>query len=309
VSPARLLLGCLIVLVPALVGCGGAESESSLAAAALERTEARGTFRMSARIAQANAGRDSAVECAGSADYEHERFQISCGDWGETRVIGDSSYVRGAGIAGFPTAENRWVRVPNAERDRSFAALAPSSMLQKLRRASIDTEEVAEEQVRGVPTVRYELTVSCERADLLCADETTTVGVWVDEDGLVRRISTQEQRTSAILEFFDFGVEVDIVRPRAEDVAKPQDLEPKPCTGGGAPIADERATRALRRNGFEIASQDTCAGGAAASFAGMSAASAGSNGRGTLVCLLYQRPPAGAPATVRHSTSLGTDRL
>jgi hypothetical protein len=39
------------------------------------------------------------------------------------------------------------------------------------------------------------------------------VDVWIDEEGLVRRIALEDGGSPAAVEFFDFGVEVDIEAP------------------------------------------------------------------------------------------------
>jgi hypothetical protein len=115
---------------------------------------------------------------------------------GEVRKIRATSYVRGGGIAGFTTIGKRWARVPEAGRGDRPDDFAPSTVLKTLRAASIETERLRQEDVRGEPTVRYRLTVSCEQADLVWPGETTTtVDVWVYVDGLVRRIAMHSEGT------------------------------------------------------------------------------------------------------------------
>ena len=129
----------------------------------------------------------------------------------------------------------------------------PSQVLQYLRAASEDVEEVGKEDVRGVETTHYRMTVDLrkvvERApedqreqlrasveQLIEASgiETVPTEVWIDEEGLARRIrlayETMELapgQTGAMtmtMELFDFGVEVDIQPPPPEGVTDIREL-------------------------------------------------------------------------------------
>jgi hypothetical protein len=124
----------------------------------------------------------------------------------------------------------------------------PSQSLQYLRGASDDFEEVGEEEVRGVETTHYRGTIdlhkaveqlpedargSFERAiDLIGTDE-LPLDVWIDDDGMARRMKYEQPLPSAggeegamelTMEFFDFGVDVDVEPPPSDEVIDIQEL-------------------------------------------------------------------------------------
>jgi hypothetical protein len=124
----------------------------------------------------------------------------------------------------------------------------PSQSLQYLRGASDDFEEVGEEEVRGVETTHYRGTIdlhkaveqlpedargSFERAiDLIGTDE-LPLDVWIDDDGMARRMKYDQPLPSAggeegamelTMEFFDFGVDVDVEPPPSDEVIDIKEL-------------------------------------------------------------------------------------
>ncbi len=127
----------------------------------------------------------------------------------------------------------------------------PSQFLNYLRAASKDVAEVGEKEVRGVATTHYRAKIDLEKvADQAPAESreqvrasidalirqtgmrTMPVEVWIDEDGLLRRERLemtfdvpggasgieQEAAMTMTMDFFDFGVEVDVEPPPADQV-------------------------------------------------------------------------------------------
>jgi hypothetical protein len=121
----------------------------------------------------------------------------------------------------------------------------PSSYLESLRGVTGDPEEVGTEVVRGVETTHYSVSmdpaaaladVPEEQRDLLEAqlgqlgDGTISVDVWVDADGLPRRLVMDlsemfssmgmgaEASTVMTVEYFDYGAPVDIQVPSPDEV-------------------------------------------------------------------------------------------
>ena len=120
----------------------------------------------------------------------------------------------------------------------------PNDYLDYLREQSGEPERMGEEEVHGVPTTRYRTTldqrqvmrdqleddgwkaVNIERylEQMVATEE--DVEIWVDADGLVRRIvkTTNAQlplmthRSVTTIVYFDFGVEQNIVAPPAAEV-------------------------------------------------------------------------------------------
>jgi hypothetical protein len=127
------------------------------------------------------------------------------------------------------------------------ASFDPSATLDQIRAAADTTESVGPDLVRGVRTTHYRSTMSLEkmyRSNDAVADEvgfqrllsqfsspTTTADVWIDNDGLIRRITYEiplKAKASTInLEFFDFGVKTDIAIPAPEDTVDFAELTAK----------------------------------------------------------------------------------
>jgi hypothetical protein len=122
----------------------------------------------------------------------------------------------------------------------------PAELLQFLRGTSDEIEELGEAEVRGVETTRYRATIDLEEAAERAADagdlpdemreamkagvermkaqtglETLPVEVWVDDDGLLRRmqmdlsfpVEAQEVAMEMTMDLFDFGVDVSVAPP------------------------------------------------------------------------------------------------
>jgi hypothetical protein len=124
----------------------------------------------------------------------------------------------------------------------------PTQALQYLRGASDDFEKVGDEEIRGVETTHYRGTVdlrkaaaelsesvreSIDRIIELTGESTVPFDVWVDDEGLARRIkyeqplpgSNGETATMAItMDFYDFGIDVDVTPPEADEVIDIQEL-------------------------------------------------------------------------------------
>src|SRR5262245_40352355 len=201
----RLLLA---VTALALVGagCGSAQDDPSLAEAAA-KTEATGSSRFAVDGTDASGTQPVEITCIGEANYASERVHVRC-DYGpsetvEMIAVGRVTYMRGS-ILGFAGAGEKWVK---NEGDSVGTDLAPQHLLAMLRRASQSTERLGEEQVRSVETTHYRLVVDCEQAELDCESDTSSVDVWIDGDGVVRKIEVAEGDSPFTFEFYDFGAE------------------------------------------------------------------------------------------------------
>ncbi len=118
----------------------------------------------------------------------------------------------------------------------------PRQALLYLEAASGRVDEVGEEDVRDVATTHYRMTVDLEKVAKLNPEQRENVErvieqsgvrevpteVWVDEDGLVRRMKLlyddmqfaagQRGDMAMTMELYDFGLEVDVERPPAGQV-------------------------------------------------------------------------------------------
>jgi hypothetical protein len=282
-----------------VTGCGAVENERPDLANAVEQTRATESSRIEIRGQEEAEGNTVQITCTGAADYARKLLDISCEHDGEDnafamRAIAGAVYVRDGDTHG------KWQRFPDDE-DEPVSELSPERLLSMLRGASVETERVGEEAVRGAPAVRYRLRVSCEEAELTdCSGETAPVEVWIGEDDVVRRIWLEDAGFNGTIEFFDFGVAVDMQPPPANQVEDVDELpgartcEPE----GGTPIRASRAIEALRRAGFSVKrDRDAC-------FAGLAAAIDNTGvprvleREGIVMCHLYDEPPATATGKV-----------
>ena len=129
----------------------------------------------------------------------------------------------------------------------------PSQALQYLRAASGDVQEVGREEVRGVETTHYGMRVDlrkvisqapAEQREQLRATidqlveqsgvETVPTEVWIDDDGLARRmrLTYNDMRFAPgqvgdmvmTMDLYDFGIEVDVEAPPKKQVTDIQKL-------------------------------------------------------------------------------------
>ena len=269
----RLTLALFTLALGALpLACGG-ESLSPQAAVAQAATkyEEAGSSRvsMSATIKDVPGG---PFTFTGEGEFDRERGHMtmdmsSLGEAtggafaGEMEMILEDlvMYMR------FPAAITRqlprgksWVRIDlreagkelgiNLEELMQVQQSDPTQSLQYLRGASDDFEEVGEEEVRGVATTHYRGTIDLrkaaeqlpgkaretfERATDLIGTVKLPFDVWIDDDGLARRMKYEQPLPSArgeagamelTMELFDFGVDVDIEPPPNNEVIDIQEL-------------------------------------------------------------------------------------
>jgi hypothetical protein len=304
----------VVALAVVVVGCGGVEQQPNLAKA-VERTEATGSSRIEVRGLTTDNGERVAIQCDGTADYADKQLRFACNrGFGETIVIGDTMYVTGDAFG--VQVGKRWVKL-SLDEDDTIRDFSPEKLLGMLREASLETERVGEEDVRGEPTVRYRLTVNCEQADVGCSGTAAPVDVWIDDDGLVRRIQLEDNGDPATIEFFDFGAEVDIEPPPADQVTDESFLgtggmTSRPdvaCTNDEAmPISEAKALAALQRHGFTVSSDEQGCFGEVAAVLENRSEDLGREGH--VSCFVYLKPPPDAPGrTVRDGVDGGDAEL
>ena len=308
----RLALAAVAALSVFAAGCGGVEGEPNLAKA-VERTEATGSFAMEMTALGTENGEAVDASCDGAFDRVRKRSRFACaGDpvyVFEMIVIGDTTYIKGWS----PSASEKWAKVPSDAED-PFEELSPESLLGLLRSASQETARVGEEDVRGEATVRYTLTVDCERAEIVeCDEETTAVDVWIDDDGLVRRIRMDQLALVVNVEFFDFGIPVDVEPPPADQVQElPEPDPPGPCAADEAkPIRVEQAMQALRRHRFAMTRDDAgCSGSVVSNISSFPEDDDDLDeafAQGVVMCFVLNHP-ADEPGSVMSSAFLGDEQ-
>lgn len=259
----RQLVAVAALVAVATTGCGGDDPQALLdgAGEALEAAETS-RFEMSVEAVGEDTGQFVA-EGAQDLGTGALRMAIDLGDEAtttETLLLGSEVFIRSPLFALFTGDAATWVRVDleeTAERQGLDAdallgdQTGPAALLAQLDGASGDLEELGAEDVRGVPTTHLRVTVdtdaAIEQADPAVREQlrsyaeatglpdTYPMDLWIDEDGLVRRIRTildvpgaagasdgVTQQTT--LELFDFGVRVDLDPPLPEQTIELADL-------------------------------------------------------------------------------------
>lgn len=243
---ARRALALLLLVLP-LAACGGTTDMPSLdrlAQAADMTTNVAGAhFRMSARIGdKANTISFSGPgEIADHGKRLHMQLTLpvsvlGAGGTGSAKFEIVSSdnvyYLRGGPFE--QIAPGKWVKVKSTDPTFNLGQNDPSQMLQYLR-ATSNVNEVGKDSVRGVDTTHYSARLQLDKvADRVSPDAaralkqaTKTLGtkeipmdVWVDGDGLVRRVNVDwHQKGGSFvvsLDLFDFG-DVNVAVPADSD--------------------------------------------------------------------------------------------
>jgi hypothetical protein len=261
VSPRLPLTAVLVILLLALTACGS--SPEDLLDGAPDALEEAGSSRFEMRVTAVGDGVDSRYAATGEQDYDTGTMRMEA-DLGldttstETLALGDVMYLRSPMFAMFTGDEETWVRVDVAASGEAAGLdvdalvegqTGPAALLQQLRGAAGDIEELGEEDVRGVSTTRLRVIVDTERAIENSPPETREqlrafseasgmppeypMEVWIDDDGLPRRLSTvveveDEQvgtvTQQTVLELYDFGIRVDIEEPADDEVVELREL-------------------------------------------------------------------------------------
>jgi hypothetical protein len=242
---AFVLLGSALLLT----GCGASDpTAAEEVSAAAEQAVDTG----SSRIALSGGDETATYSGEGMVDYRDRRATFTYkveskpgeeemrGE-GEFRAIGSMAYMENSifgAAAGDDERLKPWVAFDLSETEPSldnllfpFPFIDPTRLLNALQEVSGDLEELGSKEIRGVETEGFRLEVDFRRLieeapaahrDELLAElenepqKTLAVEVWIDDDGFVRRLV--DRRDSVTLDFFDFGVEVDVRAPPEDQV-------------------------------------------------------------------------------------------
>ncbi|WP_052664857.1 hypothetical protein [Nitriliruptor alkaliphilus] len=259
---SRPLTALLVVLTIVLTGCRGQDAQVLLDGAS-DALHAAGTSRFEMTVETVGEG-SGRFEAEGAQDLTTGalRMVIDLGDDAtrtETLLLGSEIFVRSPLFALFTGDEATWVRVDleeTAERQGlDGQALVgeqtgPAALLAQLDGASGDLETLGSAEVRGVDTTHLRVTVDT-RAAIEQADpsvrqqlrayaeasglpDTYPMQLWIDDDGLVRRIRTvldvpsgrggEDVTQQTTLELYDFGVNVDLRAPLPEETVELTEL-------------------------------------------------------------------------------------
>lgn len=251
----------------------GARGASALSRSA-ESTAAAGTYRVeiTSTVEGVPGAGEVRVRMVGAVDIPADRSQMTTTMDGmpggselpsadlEVVVDGEVVYVRSELLGPVSSGDRPWSKTDLAGltgvSTSSLGDADPAAMLDLLEEVGAEVETVGEEDVRGVATTHVRATVRF--ADLLEHTPNAAVleplveglevdlddlpdvpfDVWVDADGLVRRLTTTMDmgalmgdlggssgelgrlRTVQTMEMFDFGEPVDIQVPPADQVGE-----------------------------------------------------------------------------------------
>lgn len=241
------LLGLAVL---ALGGCGGTSSSLDDAPEATSAETSR--FELDYSVTGGAAKTDYTMQAAGAFDFPNERAAMTISgevpffadediSWKEFRVIGRTSYIRWT-VKG----KTYWVK-DDLEAGGSPTDLLvplpgtptkPTDVLTRVLLASEENQELGEEDIRGTETTHYRARVDLQElakqlppeqrrdgdAAELWGTRFVPVELWIDDESRLRRITFVERNDEGpeamtmTAELYDYGVEVDVEPPPADDV-------------------------------------------------------------------------------------------
>ncbi len=249
-------LAALVVLRAACAGDGnGEEGGTPVAAAAAAATATAEVESYRSSIVLEYESSEGPVRIAGEGEFQAEprrgRLTMTVEQAGSRTDVAGTEIVYDGRVLymtapGATAPEQTWVAMDLGEAGRigglsGFDRTDPAQALAYLQGAG-EAEEVVTEEVRGAETTHYRLTVDLEEAAARSPEYRGVIEqglqaggaaevpteVWVDEDGLVRRVRmvyggvpTAEGVSADVTvttELYDFGAEVDVQPPPRDQV-------------------------------------------------------------------------------------------
>lgn len=178
----------------------------------------------------------------GIMDYRRHRGSISDSLSGSEQIYdGDTLYLNWGRLISWLPEGKPWLRSTQADDpfDPEATALRdPTRLLHFLRSTSSDVQRVGTEALDGVQTTHYEGTLDLQKIvdqapaaerpllqedlDFMKQETATTIpyGLWVDAGDITRRlrIDAAAGNGSETIDFFDYGVTVDVQPPAESQV-------------------------------------------------------------------------------------------
>jgi hypothetical protein len=225
--------------ITALLTNGHAPSAQAAVRRAARRTLEAGSSRFT--IKQSFTGVVHApapdLEEEGIMDYRRHRGSVRDSLFGFEEIYdGDTVYFNWPSLMTWLPKDKPWLR--STESDDPFdpeakALRDPTRLLHFLRSTSIDVRRVGTEAIGGAQTTHYEGTLDLQKIvdqapaderpllqddlDFMKQDTATTIsyGLWVDASDITRRLRIDggDGRSFETIDFFDYGVTVDVQPP------------------------------------------------------------------------------------------------
>jgi hypothetical protein len=221
---------------------------ANLLAAAAARTVAAGTARLFAAWCTGSPRPGAADRrCEGVADLAARRARVSQSLFFTDRATAalselgvEQSEMIYDGANAYVRVADRWTGFFLADPGGPRGPNDPLWPLDALFGASEEAVEIGPEAVRSVPATRFRLTVDLARADAALPPGVSVPSgpyrslsrlpaeVWLDADGLARRISVSSEPAAvadaqvwSVVELWDYGLAVDITPPGPDEVLAP----------------------------------------------------------------------------------------
>jgi hypothetical protein len=227
----------LLLLLPVAAGCGAKQSgelesvDNAMAKAGTSRVEMKLVFKGQPRIT-----------AEGTFDYTRNRGHMVMkpadpryeGSFPyEGRFIGRTTY-SGWMLLG----KKRWLKETDYRADGIYKFFPgpdgprPDDVLARILKSSKRVETLGEDEIRGAKSKHYRAHLDLEK---LGGDENYSgypgkdlvIDVWVDDDGLVRRLQIPfgGDAPEYTLDFFDYGVATDIEPPSDDELVTQEELD------------------------------------------------------------------------------------
>ena len=235
---------------PAAAGesTGGRQQSTQAVRGAYEKTAEADTAKMTVRVKAAAEGKTVDSDGKGAIDFEDGDSTMTVTAQGRTveqRVVDQVLYQK---VPGQKKDGKSWMKIDLREVAEQQGA-DPGQIGDPAQSAAYakaisddDVSEAGSEKINGVDTVRYDVSVDVSRLPggqrlREQVGPTLPMRLWLDDDGRIRRQridmtvkapasaepkasgSPQQVKVSTVMEFTDFGTDVDAEAPPADQVA------------------------------------------------------------------------------------------
>ena len=209
-----------VVTVVAVTGTASALTWRGRAKAGPESFLTTTTEARTARITMDMPGAEHG-SARGVIDFRSNAFELEFAQGSQRatmRGIGKDVWVAGP----LATGATHWVHFPSSNAMRpGIAIFNPGDALEELRKEHAQVAKVGSARVNGVDVTDYRVIVPADHkgTDVNAVAVSNDQGhLFVDRDGLVRRISSDDGTFR--IDFTDFGIPVDIRPPAKNDVTE-----------------------------------------------------------------------------------------
>ncbi len=175
----------------------------------------------------------------------------------QIKTIGDKTYMKWSFFAMF-LGTDKWIEGDASDTDQMTSGFgfgadgeSPTALLENLAGANAQVEDLGQEDVRGVTTTHYRAVLDIQAlADQMDADQAADladdvgdlsmvdfpIDLWIGEDGNVYRYSIEVDATAAgtesedfermtmVFEMWDYGADIVIEPPPADEIASEDEL-------------------------------------------------------------------------------------